>query len=165
MSNPCWQSDQQMQMPPAFRVAMSRLRGTSGFQMGLLTKATPSIKWTTKTTKVQCNLCGVEVSLKKLEHHRNLRCHQCGHHHRHHGTLENCCSCIKHCKKCGPFHSRLRQIPIGQRCDCGHYHANGRICSSLADLSQSVTTTSLPREHHSDSDSTAQSLVSCDKRH
>ena len=35
-----------------------------------------------EASKVQCNLCGVEVSLKKLERHRNLRCRACGHHHR-----------------------------------------------------------------------------------
>ena len=118
---------------------------------------------------MQCNLCGVEVSLKKLEHHTNLRCRACGHHHRHHGTLEYCGSCIKQCKKCGPFHGRLRSIQVlgRQRCGCGHYHANGRICNSFTDLSPSIST-SLPREHHSDSDSTVQSTVSCDetfKRH
>ena len=118
-----------------------------------------------EAAKVQCNLCGVEVSLKKLEHHRNLRCRACGHHHRHHGTLEYCGSCIKQCKKCGPFHGRLRSIQVQgrQRCGCGHYHANGRICNSFTDLSPSIST-SLPREHHSDSDSTVQSMVSCDKR-
>ena len=36
-----------------------------------------------EASKVQCNLCGVEVSLKKLEQHRNLRCRACGRHHRH----------------------------------------------------------------------------------
>merc|ERR1719339_176196 len=108
-----------------------------------------------------CSSCRSESSNKKLEHHTNLRCRACGHHHRHHGTLEYCGSCIKQCKKCGPFHGRLRSIQVQgrQRCGCGHYHANGRICNSFTDLSPSIST-SLPREHHSDSDSTVQSMAS-----
>ena len=41
-------------------------------------------------TKVQCNLCGVQVSLKKLEQHKNLKCRACGYHHRQHGQVEHC---------------------------------------------------------------------------
>ena len=38
-------------------------------------------------TMVLCNLCGVQVSLKKLRQHKNLKCQACGHHHLHHGTV------------------------------------------------------------------------------
>ena len=215
-------------------------------------------------TMVQCNLCGVQVSLKKLRQHKNLKCQACGHHHLHHGTVaeprksnpklvmrtkkifvgglsattsledikayfeqfskvkesmlaynrgfgfvtfdnedvvdkiceihfhkingkmveskkalpkelrgggggmtnlysslspphsqisstrynnnNNCVYCIKRCKKCGPFHGKLHRIQDWQRCDCGHYHAKGSVCSS--------------GENHSDSNSTVQSMVS-----
>ena len=123
-----------------------------------------------EASKVQCNLCGAEVSLKKLERHKNLRCRLCGHHHHLHGQVEHCCNCVKRCLKCAPLR-KLQSLQSLQnlqslqsiiqtrlRCDCGHYHAYGSTCNSLDGLSQSNSST-ISKEHHSDSDSTVQSLV------
>ena len=164
------------------------LRRSGWSQAGLWTKASPSIKWSKNECKgkcllsiialnvtvsggsknlkayekslVQCNLCEAEVSLGRLEQHRRLRCLVCDHHHPNHGSPDSCCSCLKRCKKCGPFQPTMRlcHIQSRPRCNCGHYHAVGRTCSSHAVPSPS-NPTRFSEEQHSDSDSTVQSMV------
>ena len=129
---------------------------------------------------MQCNLCGVEVSLKKLERHRKLEKHR--NRHRHRQRHRNYKTVL--CK----FWNTTGRCPNGAGCQFAHGEnemrrrrevnqqmqqqkskkeervAGGTALKSEEQRRPSIPT-SLPREHHSDSDSTVQSMVSCDKRH
>ena len=147
-----------------------------------------------EASKVQCNLCGVEVSLKKLERHRNLRCRACGHHHRyrhcnghrhrHRNYKTVLCQFWKNtngrCQYGAGCHfahgerelKRQKEVNCVQQMQQQRSKKEGRVAGGTALKSEErrrpSIPTSLPREHHSDSDSTVQSTVSCDetfKRH